>query len=127
MDFDSFHDLRHTHATLLLKGCVHPKIVSERLGTPILALPLILIAMSCGGYKREWWLNGGKEFCPGQDGPLAQLVEQLTLNQQVQGSSPWRLTLDAELPTNYYSNDFPGFYYPSSSFLWHSATDKLVR
>ena len=32
MNFDSFHDLRHTHATLLLKGGVHPKIVSERLG-----------------------------------------------------------------------------------------------
>ncbi|MFS1511846.1 tyrosine-type recombinase/integrase [Chengkuizengella sp. SCS-71B] len=28
----SFHDLRHTHATLLLKQGVHPKIVSERLG-----------------------------------------------------------------------------------------------
>ena len=27
-----FHDLRHTHATLLLKQGVHPKIVSERLG-----------------------------------------------------------------------------------------------
>ncbi|MBG9589523.1 site-specific integrase [Cytobacillus firmus] len=27
-----FHDLRHTHATLLLKKGVHPKIVSERLG-----------------------------------------------------------------------------------------------
>ncbi|MBE9512856.1 MAG: site-specific integrase [Chloroflexi bacterium] len=27
-----FHDLRHTHATLLLKAGVHPKIVSERLG-----------------------------------------------------------------------------------------------
>jgi hypothetical protein len=26
-------------------------------------------------------------------GPLAQLVEQLTLNQWVQGSSPWRITL----------------------------------
>jgi hypothetical protein len=25
-------------------------------------------------------------------GPLAQLAEQLTLNQQVQGSIPWRLT-----------------------------------
>ena len=25
-------------------------------------------------------------------GPLAQLAEQLTLNQQVQGSNPWRLT-----------------------------------
>jgi integrase len=27
-----FHDLRHTHATLLLKEGVHPKIVQERLG-----------------------------------------------------------------------------------------------
>ena len=27
-----FHDLRHTHATLMLKADVHPKIVSERLG-----------------------------------------------------------------------------------------------
>jgi integrase len=27
-----FHDLRHTHATMLLKGGINPKIVSERLG-----------------------------------------------------------------------------------------------
>ena len=27
-----FHDLRHTHATLLLLRGIHPKIVSERLG-----------------------------------------------------------------------------------------------
>ncbi len=27
-----FHDIRHTHATLLLKKGVHPKIVAERLG-----------------------------------------------------------------------------------------------
>lgn len=26
------HELRHTHATLLLRAGVHPKIVSERLG-----------------------------------------------------------------------------------------------
>ncbi|WP_420871875.1 tyrosine-type recombinase/integrase [Cohnella rhizosphaerae] len=28
----TFHDLRHTHASLLLKQNIHPKIVSERLG-----------------------------------------------------------------------------------------------
>nr|WP_242620574.1 tyrosine-type recombinase/integrase [Senegalia massiliensis] len=27
-----FHDLRHTHATMLLKQNVHPKVVQERLG-----------------------------------------------------------------------------------------------
>jgi integrase len=27
-----FHDLRHTHATLLLMANVHPKVVQERLG-----------------------------------------------------------------------------------------------
>lgn len=27
-----FHDLRHTHTSLLLKQNVHPKVVSERLG-----------------------------------------------------------------------------------------------
>jgi len=27
-----FHDLRHTHATILLKQGIHPKVVSERLG-----------------------------------------------------------------------------------------------
>lgn len=27
-----FHDLRHSHATMLLEENVHPKIVSDRLG-----------------------------------------------------------------------------------------------
>ncbi len=34
------HDLRHTHATLLLKAGVHPKIVSERLGHASVAITL---------------------------------------------------------------------------------------
>jgi len=32
------HDLRHTHATLMLRQGVHPKIVSERLGHSSIAI-----------------------------------------------------------------------------------------
>jgi integrase len=35
-----FHDLRHTHATAMLKGKVHPKIVQERLGHSTIAITL---------------------------------------------------------------------------------------
>ena len=35
-----FHDLRHTHATLLLAAGVHPKIVSERLGHANISMTL---------------------------------------------------------------------------------------
>ena len=35
-----FHDLRHTHATQLLKNNVHPKVVSERLGHSTIAITL---------------------------------------------------------------------------------------
>ena len=34
------HDLRHTHATLLLEGGVHPKVVQERLGHSTIATTL---------------------------------------------------------------------------------------
>lgn len=35
-----FHDLRHTHATLLLQQGIHPKVVSERLGHSRVAITL---------------------------------------------------------------------------------------
>jgi integrase len=35
-----FHDLRHTHATLMLKAGVHPKIIQERLGHGSIAITL---------------------------------------------------------------------------------------
>lgn len=34
------HDLRHTHATLMLKAGVHPKIVQERLGHALITVTL---------------------------------------------------------------------------------------
>jgi integrase len=35
-----FHDLRHTHASLLLAAGVHPKVVQERLGHSQISLTL---------------------------------------------------------------------------------------
>ena len=35
-----FHNLRHTHVTLLLKAGVHPKIVQERLGHSSIAVTI---------------------------------------------------------------------------------------
>jgi len=35
-----FHDLRHTHATLLLRQGVHPNFVSERLGHSTIGIKL---------------------------------------------------------------------------------------
>jgi integrase len=34
------HDLRHTHATLLLQAGVHPKVVQERLGHANISMTL---------------------------------------------------------------------------------------
>lgn len=35
-----FHDLRHSHATHLLRAGVHPKIVAERLGHSAVGITL---------------------------------------------------------------------------------------
>lgn len=40
LDGIRFHDLRHTHASLMLKQGVHPKIVSERLGHATVSITL---------------------------------------------------------------------------------------
>jgi integrase len=48
------HDLRHTHATLLLKAGIHPKVVSERLGHANIGITLeTYIAMFYQGYKKQ--------------------------------------------------------------------------
>jgi len=54
MNFDSFHDLGHIHATLLLKGGVHPKIVGERLGHANIGITLDTYSHILLGYKKEW-------------------------------------------------------------------------
>jgi integrase len=47
------HDLRHTHATLLLKSGVHPKIAQERLGHSSIVITLDLYSHVLPGMQRE--------------------------------------------------------------------------
>ena len=48
-----FHDLRHTHASLLLARGVHPKIVSERLGHASIAITLDTYSHVLPGLQEE--------------------------------------------------------------------------
>lgn len=56
-----FHDLRHTHATLLLQSNVNPKIISERLGHAAVSITLDLYS----------------HILPGMQAPAVQAVEGL--------------------------------------------------
>lgn len=47
------HDLRHTHATLMLKAGVHPKIVSERLGHANIGITLDIYSHVLPGLQEE--------------------------------------------------------------------------
>jgi integrase len=48
-----FHDLRHTHATQLLKVGVHPKVVSERLGHASISITLDTYSHVMPGMQEE--------------------------------------------------------------------------
>jgi integrase len=48
-----FHDLRHTHATLLLAHGIHPKVVSERLGHSSVGLTLDTYSHVLPGLQEE--------------------------------------------------------------------------
>ena len=47
------HDLRHTHATLMLKAGVHPKVVSERLGHASIGITLDIYSHVLPGLQEE--------------------------------------------------------------------------
>ncbi len=47
------HDVRHTHATLMLKAGVHPKVVSERLGHSSVAFTLDTYSHVLPGMQAE--------------------------------------------------------------------------
>jgi integrase len=48
-----FHDLRHTCATLLMQGSIHPKVVSERLGHSKVSTTLEIYSHVLPSMQRE--------------------------------------------------------------------------
>ncbi|MCZ6535783.1 MAG: site-specific integrase [Chloroflexi bacterium] len=48
-----FHDLRHTHATLMMKQGINPKVVSERLGHSTVAMTLDLYSHVVPGLQEQ--------------------------------------------------------------------------
>ena len=48
-----FHDLRHTHATQLLRQSVHPKVVAERLGHSTVTITLDTYSHVVPGLQEE--------------------------------------------------------------------------
>ena len=47
------HDLRHTHATMLLRQGIHPKVVSERLGHASIGITLDTYSHVMPGMQQE--------------------------------------------------------------------------
>lgn len=58
----SFHDLRHTHATLLLAQGVHPKIVAERLGHTDVRITMNTYSHLLPNMQKETAVTFGKMF-----------------------------------------------------------------
>ncbi len=72
-----FHDLRHTHATLLLQQGVHPKIVSERLGHSDINITLNTYSHVMPNMQSEaaeafsGLLNGSNDITPCFEGAIS--------------------------------------------------------
>ena len=66
------YDLRHTHATLLLKAGVHPKIVSERLGHSNISLTLDTYSHVLPGMQDEAAIKLDAMMYPQEKPPASQ-------------------------------------------------------
>ena len=72
-----FHDLRHTHASLMLKHGIHPKIVSERLGHSSISITLDTYSHVMPGLQEAAALR----FEEGLQQTAEQPVEEMLANR----------------------------------------------
>ena len=73
-----FHDLRHTHATLMLKQGVHPKIVQERLGHANISITLDTYSHVTPGLQEAAALRFDEGLC--QEKPILLPVGTVDTN-----------------------------------------------
>ena len=92
------HDLRHTHATLLMKMNVHPKVVSERLGHSSTRLTMdtyshVLPGMQASAVAGlEGVLAPKVAMSPAVSRLLARLIDTGP------GKIPWRIVVPGNSP-----------------------------
>ena len=80
------HDLRHTHATLMLKQGIHPKIVQERLGHSSIQLTLDTYSHVVPGLQRAAALRFDEGlFGATDDGP--DVAKMLPFNEKTPSGS----------------------------------------
>jgi integrase len=74
------HDLRHTHATLMLKAGVHPKIVSERLGHANIGITLDTYSHVLPGLQEAAAERFDRIFEEGSNGESRPSVSKMLAN-----------------------------------------------
>ena len=71
-----FHDLRHTHASLMLKQGTHPKIVQERLGHASIQITLDTYSHVAPGLQEAAATRFDEAFAVKYNGRESETVEK---------------------------------------------------
>lgn len=81
-----FHDLRHSHATLMLKAGVHPKVVSERVGHAGVGITLDTYSHVVPGLQAAAAQRFDRMLEPDVGKPLADLTRPDTGSRSVEAA-----------------------------------------
>jgi integrase len=79
-----FHDARHTHASLMLKKGIHPKIVQERLGHSTIAVTLDTYSHIAPGLQAAAAQRFDEAFNFGHNSRVEELVSPRSKNEVVE-------------------------------------------
>jgi len=84
------HDLRHTHATLMLKAGIHPKVVSERLGHANIGITLDIYSHVLPGLQEAAAEKFDSIFEVGDNKNSDDNVSKMLANSEDLDSRPYR-------------------------------------